>query len=50
MPDRDDLQLCTIRLPLELHAEIKERAAELDLSMSQAVRRAIRQWLDKEAK
>jgi predicted HicB family RNase H-like nuclease len=34
-----------LQMPPELHEEIKSRAAEEDLSMAQAIRRAIRNYL-----
>lgn len=34
-----------VRLPVELHDEVKRIAAELDLSMAQAIRAAVRQWV-----
>jgi hypothetical protein len=41
----EDIQSLVVRLPLEMHAELKVRAREDDLSMSQVVRRALRDYL-----
>lgn len=35
-----------VRMPRELHNAIKEEARRHDLTMSQVVRRAVRQYLD----
>ncbi len=42
---RSSVQPLIVRLPSELHTAIKERAASDDLSMSQLVRRALRDYL-----
>ena len=35
-----------IRLPVDLHASLKERAADEDLTMAQLIRKVIRQYLE----
>lgn len=42
---QDEVQPLVVRLPADMHAKLKERARDDDLSMSQVVRRAIRQYL-----
>lgn len=34
-----------VRMPAELHDEVKRIAVEFDISMSQAIRAAVRQWI-----
>lgn len=34
-----------VRMPVELHDEVKRLAAERDISMAQAIRAAIRAWI-----
>jgi hypothetical protein len=50
MPESPDQQVKArdhqmVRLPNDLHAELKERARAEDLSLSQALRRAVRAYL-----
>ena len=47
--DLKDPQQFMVRLPVEMHLALKEYADEMDLSMSQVVRRAVRTYLEKEA-
>ena len=42
---QEEVQPLVVRLPVDMHAELKERARDDDLSMSQVVRRAIREYL-----
>lgn len=34
-----------VRLPVDLHDEVKRVAAERDISMAQAIRAAVRDWV-----
>lgn len=42
---QEEMQSLVVRIPAEMHAELKSRSQEDDLSMSQVVRRAVRQYL-----
>lgn len=42
-----DNQAMFVRLPVELHRALKERAAKDDRTMAQAVRQAIRLYLNR---
>jgi hypothetical protein len=35
-----------IRFPVDIHASLKERASEEDLTMAQLVRKAVREYLE----
>lgn len=35
-----------VRMPVELHDEVKRLADERDISMAQAIRAAVRQWVE----
>ncbi len=41
-----DIQPLVVRMPLDLHQAVKERAQEDDLTMAQLVRHAVRNYLD----
>lgn len=41
----DDWQATYVRLPHDLHAAVKARAAEEDRTMAQTIRRALRLYL-----
>lgn len=43
-----DTQQVIVRMPADLHAALKERAAADERSMSQAIRHAIRRYLESE--
>lgn len=45
----DAQQQVLVRMPAELHAAVKERAAAEERSMAQAIRFAIRRYLDEPA-
>ncbi len=43
---QDEVQSLVVRLPAEMHAELKARSQEDDLTMSQVVRRAVKEYLN----
>ena len=42
------MKLVTTRVPEELHRAVKVKCAELDLTMSQVIRRYLRAWVNDE--
>lgn len=45
MTNNAQLKQVLVRMPDDLHEAIKDRAASEDLSMAQAIRRAVREYL-----
>jgi len=46
-PDpKQELQPVVIRLPVEMHQQLKDRAAEEERTMAQTVRRALKRYLE----
>lgn len=48
MTSPKDTQQVIVRMPADLHTALKERAAADERSMSQAIRHAIRRYLESE--
>jgi hypothetical protein len=46
MREERGIQPLVVRMPLDLHQAVKERAQEDDLTMAQLVRHAVRDYLD----
>ncbi len=50
MPDEPDEEASVlVRMPAELREAIKDKAAREERSMAQAIRYALRRWVDEEA-
>jgi predicted HicB family RNase H-like nuclease len=41
------VQSMVVRFPVAIHARLKERAAEEDLTMAQLIRKIVREYLEK---